>query len=124
MGAGFYVDATQDPYKKNYRMYSYVTSELPSIIQANFPVLADKQSIMGHSMGGHGALICALKNPGRFQAISAFAPISNPSECAWGKKAFDAYLGPDSKNWAEYDATELLKNYRGPLIEILIDQVC
>lgn len=123
MGAGFYVDATQEPYKKNYRMYSYVTSELPAVIQVNFPVLAEKQSIMGHSMGGHGALICALKNPGLFQSVSTFAPISNPSECNWGEKAFDAYLGADTNTWAGYDATQLLKKYSGPLMEILIDQV-
>ncbi|XP_063902635.1 S-formylglutathione hydrolase [Zophobas morio] len=123
VGAGFYVDATQDPWKKNYKMYSYVTSELIQIIGENFPILEGKQSIMGHSMGGHGALICALKNPGLYKSVSAFAPICNPSECPWGIKAFTGYLGPkESGGWAQWDATELVKNYNGPPIELLIDQ--
>lgn len=122
-GAGFYVDATEEPWKK-YKMYSYVTKELPMLINAKFPVLSDKQSIMGHSMGGHGALICALKNPGLYKTVSAFAPISNPIKCKWGKKAFSGYLGGDENNssWMEWDATELAKKYNGPPLDILIDQ--
>ncbi|XP_067204905.1 S-formylglutathione hydrolase [Linepithema humile] len=123
-GAGFYVDATCEPWKKNYRMYSYITKELPALINKEFPTLPNKQSIMGHSMGGHGALICALKNPGQFKTVSAFAPISNPIQCPWGKKAFSGYLGESEANdaWKEWDATELMKNYNGPLLDILIDQ--
>lgn len=105
-------------------MYSYVTLELPSIINSNFPVIEGKQSIMGHSMGGHGALICALKNPGLYKSVSAFAPICNPSKCPWGIKAFNGYLGPeDQAAWDQWDATELVKNYNGPPLEIFIDQV-
>ncbi|XP_034934655.1 S-formylglutathione hydrolase isoform X2 [Chelonus insularis] len=124
-GAGFFVDAIQEPWKKNFRMYSYITKELPEIINKNFPILDDKQSIMGHSMGGHGALICALKNPGMYKTVSAFAPISNPIECDWGKKAFSGYLGDsdeDKKLWNEYDATCLTQKYSGPPLHILIDQ--
>ncbi len=98
-GAGFYVDATQDKWKSNYRMYSYVTKELPALINSNFPIQADKQSIMGHSMGGHGALICFLKNPGQYKSVSAFAPICNPVECPWGNKAFTGYLGDNKDAW-------------------------
>ncbi|XP_011257908.1 S-formylglutathione hydrolase isoform X1 [Camponotus floridanus] len=123
-GAGFYVDATREPWSKNYRMYSYVTKELPALINKEFPTLADKQSIMGHSMGGHGALICAFKNPGQYKTVSAFAPISNPILCPWGKKAFKGYLGGPEDNvaWKEWDATELAKVYDGPPLSILIDQ--
>jgi len=120
-GAGFYVDATEAKWKDNYRMYSYITKELPQLINDNFPTNG-KQSIMGHSMGGHGALICALKNPGMYASVSAFAPICNPSQCPWGHKAFTGYLGEDKKAWAEYDATQLAKGYNGPPLEILIDQ--
>ena len=91
-GAGFYVDATEDKWKTNYNMYSYVTKELPALIKDHFPVLPDKQSIFGHSMGGHGALICALKNPGMYKSVSAFSPICNPMNCAWGQKAFTGKL--------------------------------
>ncbi|XP_018564294.1 S-formylglutathione hydrolase [Anoplophora glabripennis] len=123
VGAGFYINATQDPWKKNYRMYNYVTIELPSIINSNFGISENKQSIMGHSMGGHGALICALKNPGLYKSVSAFAPICNPSECPWGIKAFTGYLGPrETSFWSDWDATELVKKYNGPPIELLIDQ--
>ena len=87
-GAGFYVDATEEKWKTNYNMYSYVTKELPTLIKEHFPVLPDKQSIFGHSMGGHGALICALKNPGMYKSVSAFSPICNPMNCPWGQKAF------------------------------------
>lgn len=123
-GAGFYVDAVKMPWKKHYRMYSYVTKELPALINEKFPVLPDKQSIMGHSMGGHGALICALKNPGLYKTVSAFAPISNPISCPWGKKAFSGYLGGTETNaaWREWDATELVKKYNGPPLDILVDQ--
>nr|CAI5822107.1 unnamed protein product [Callosobruchus analis] len=123
VGAGFYVNATQDPWKKNYRMYSYVTDELPAIVAKNFGIAEGKQSIMGHSMGGHGALICALKNPGMYKSVSAFAPICNPSQCPWGEKAFTGYLGPrESGDWANWDATELVQKYNGPPLELLIDQ--
>lgn len=121
-GAGFYVDATEQKWKTNYRMYSYITEELPNLIKANFPVDMNKQSIFGHSMGGHGALICALKNPGRYKSVSAFSPICNPCECPWGKKAFTGYLGSDTNAWKQYDATELVKVYNGPPLNILIDQ--
>lgn len=123
-GAGFYVDATIEPWKKNYRMYSYITKELPALINDKFPVLPHKQSIMGHSMGGHGALICALKNPGLYETVSAFAPISNPILCPWGQKAFAGYFGGTETNaeWKEWDATELAKKYNGFPLSILIDQ--
>jgi len=121
-GAGFYIDATQEKWKTNYRMYSYITKELPQVIVANFPACEDKQSIMGHSMGGHGALICYLKNPGLYKSVSAFAPICNPVECPWGQKAFSGYLGEDKNKWEEYDACCLVKSYQGPIADILIDQ--
>lgn len=123
-GAGFYVDATCEPWKKNYRMYSYITKELSTLVNKEFSTLPSKQSIMGHSMGGHGALICALKNPGQFKTVSAFAPICNPILCPWGKKAFSGYLGGPEDNvaWKEWDATELAKKYNGPPLDILIDQ--
>ena len=120
-GAGFYVDATQDPWQKHYQMYSYVTQELPDLIAANFSVKPDKQSIFGHSMGGHGALICALKNPQQYRSVSAFAPIAAPMKCPWGNKAFTAYLGSDRQKWAEYDASELVKQTQLDST-ILIDQ--
>ncbi|BFZ14220.1 hypothetical protein BsWGS_17259 [Bradybaena similaris] len=121
-GAGFYVDATTDKWKKHYRMYSYVVKELPDLINENFSTIPDKRGIFGHSMGGHGALISALKNPGLFKTVSAFAPIAHPIKCAWGKKAFEGYLGPDENAWREYDATELVKTYDGPPLDILVDQ--
>ena len=122
-GAGFYVNATEEKWKKNYRMYSYVTSELPEVVRTNFNVNPDRQSIFGHSMGGHGALICTLKNPGMYRSVSAFAPICNPINCPWGKKAFSGYLGPDRETWKQWDATELVKSYKGPPFSyILIDQ--
>ncbi|XP_048834191.1 S-formylglutathione hydrolase isoform X2 [Brienomyrus brachyistius] len=121
-GAGFYVNATEEPWKQNYRMYSYVTEELPRLISAHFPADPEKMSISGHSMGGHGALICALNNPGKYKAVSAFAPICNPMQCAWGQKAFTGYLGPDKSKWEAYDATSLVGSYSGPQLDILIDQ--
>lgn len=107
-GAGFYVNATQEPWAKHYRMYDYIAEELPALVQANFP-LNGKESISGHSMGGHGALVLALRQPGRFASVSAFAPIVNPSTCPWGQKAFSGYLGDDQSTWAEYDACALIK---------------
>lgn len=109
-GAGFYVNATQDPWRKHYQMYSYVTQELPALIAANFLVKSNRQSIFGHSMGGHGALICALKNPQQYRSVSAFAPIAAPMSCPWGNKSFTAYLGTDRQKWAEYDASELVRH--------------
>jgi S-formylglutathione hydrolase len=120
-GAGFYVDATEEPWSRNYRMYSYVTEELPALIAANFPADSARQGIFGHSMGGHGALVVALRNPQRYRSVSAFAPIVAPSQCPWGEKAFGGYLGNDRAAWAEYDATELIAK-SGWRSEILIDQ--
>ncbi|EEC18749.1 esterase D, putative [Ixodes scapularis] len=120
-GAGFYVDATQGKWKENYKMYSYVTKELPSLME-NFPVDTKRQGIFGHSMGGHGALTCALKNPGMYKSVSAFAPICNPVDCPWGKKVFSNYLGDDQKAWEEHDATCLVQKYRGPPLMLLVDQ--
>eukprot|EP01098_Paradermamoeba_levis_P009057 TRINITY_DN3751_c0_g1_i1.p1 TRINITY_DN3751_c0_g1~~TRINITY_DN3751_c0_g1_i1.p1 ORF type:complete len:282 (-),score=82.58 TRINITY_DN3751_c0_g1_i1:135-980(-) len=123
VGAGFYVDATEPKWSKFYNMYSYITVELPAVLKENFPnLLTDKQSIFGHSMGGHGALICALKNPGKYKSASAFAPISNPVNCPWGKKAFTGYLGADQEKWNAYDASVLIQSYKGPDLDILIDQ--
>jgi len=120
-GAGFYVDATEEKWTNNYRMYSYVTKELPGLINQNFPTTG-KASIFGHSMGGHGALICALKNPGMYQSASSFAAICNPVNCPWGKKAFGGYLGSNEEAWKAYDASELTKVYSGPALNILADQ--
>jgi S-formylglutathione hydrolase len=108
-GAGFYVDATIAPWQKHYQMYTYVTQELPALIFQNFSVKTDKQSIFGHSMGGHGALVCALKNPQQYLSVSAFAPIAAPMNCPWGNKLFTAYLGTDKNKWAEYDASRLIE---------------
>lgn len=119
-GAGFYVDATVSPWKTHYQMYSYITQELPALIAENFPILPEKVGIFGHSMGGHGALICALKNPDRFLSVSAFAPIAAPMRCPWGQKAFTHYLGPDLEQWRAYDASELILKSSFPR-SILID---
>ncbi len=119
-GAGFYLNATQAPWSLHYSMYSYITQELPTIIESNFPV-SDIKSISGHSMGGHGALTIGLKNSEQYRSISAFSPISNPMQCPWGQKAFSAYLGTDIETWRQYDASELLKQSRSPL-PILVDQ--
>ncbi|BAW96250.1 putative esterase [[Synechococcus] sp. NIES-970] len=120
-GAGFYVDATQQPWAKHYQMYSYITEELPQLIEANFSV-TDKRGIFGHSMGGHGALVCALRKPDFYQSVSAFAPIVAPSQCPWGEKAFTAYLGADQTLWEAYDTTALIQRH-GPLsYPILVDQ--
>ena len=119
-GAGFYVNATQSPWKTNYQMYEYVSRELPGLIETHFPVIVGKESISGHSMGGHGALICALKNPGRYASVSAFAPICNPVVSPWGKGCFNAYLGEDTRLWADWDATCLV-NEGATLPPTLID---
>jgi S-formylglutathione hydrolase len=120
-GAGFYVNATEEPWKKHYKMYDYVTKELPALLEANLPLMTGVKSISGHSMGGHGALICALKNPLSYKSISAFSPISNPLNCAWGKGCFAAYLGDDISTWEQYDATALVKA-GAKFSDILIDQ--
>jgi len=120
-GAGFYLNATQAPWAGHYNMYDYVVTELPALIKANFPVDDTRVAISGHSMGGHGALTVALKNPDRFRSVSAFSPIVAPTRCPWGVKAFTGYLGEDRADWQQYDATELVQKtrLRG---EILIDQ--
>jgi len=122
IGAGFYVNATEPKWSEHFNMYDYVTQELPDLVNRNFPVDPEKMGIFGHSMGGHGALICALKNPGKYKSLSAFAPVSNPINCPWGKKAFSGYLGPNVEKWKEYDATCLMERYAGPPMHILIDQ--
>jgi S-formylglutathione hydrolase len=121
VGAGFYVDATREAWSKHYRMYSYVTRELPVLIANNFPADPMRQGIFGHSMGGHGALVCALRNPGQYQSLSAFAPICAPTRCPWGQKAFTGYLGEDRTTWAQYDASELVRRNRFAG-SILVDQ--
>ena len=121
IGAGFYVDATQEPWKNGYRMGSYVAKELPALIEEHFPVDAAKWGVFGHSMGGHGALVTALRNPDRFKSVSAFAPIVAPSSCPWGEKALGNYLGPDKETWKAWDATELVKAGK-TTSHILIDQ--
>ena len=121
LGAGFYVDATEAPWRDGYRMWSYVTRELPAHIDAAFPVDPARWGVFGHSMGGHGALVAALRNPDRFRSVSAFAPIAAPMRCPWGEKAFTGYLGPDRSRWADYDATALVAaGRRTPAI--LLDQ--
>lgn len=123
-GAGFYVDATTPAWLAHYRMYSYVTQELHGIVTGGaLPGDASRTGIFGHSMGGHGALVLALRNPGKFRSVSAFAPIAAPSQCPWGKKAFGAYLGADVQDWAAYDASALMRQARRPFPGgILIDQ--
>ncbi len=120
-GAGFYVNATQAPWAKHYRMYDYVTVELPALVEASLPLIPGVKSISGHSMGGHGALICALREPGAYRSASAFAPICHPCIAPWGEGCFSAYLGDDRAQWNTYDATELVKSGQ-PLIPLLIDQ--
>ncbi len=119
--AGFYVNATQSPWTPHYQMFDYVTLELPALIEANLPLIPGVKSVTGHSMGGHGALICALKNPDAFRSVSAFAPIANPVNCAWGKGCFGAYLGEDNAAWETYDATCLVQG-GARVADILIDQ--
>ena len=119
-GAGFYLNATEHPWAANFQMYDYIVNELPDVIETNFPVSSTK-SISGHSMGGHGALTIALKNPDKYQSVSAFSPIANPTECPWGKKAFTAYLGTDESNWQAYDSA-LLMQQATDHIPALVDQ--
>lgn len=120
LGAGFYVNATQEPWLNHYQMYDYVVKELPGLMESTFPI-NDRRSISGHSMGGHGALVIALRNPQEYLSVSAFSPICNPISCAWGEKAFSNYLGEDRLAWRQYDATELMKTSDSRL-PILIDQ--
>ena len=122
IAAGFYVDATQAPWKDGYQMASYVSKELPDLINEHFPVDPAKWGVFGHSMGGHGALITGLRNPDRFKSVSAFAPISSPSQVPWGEKALGNYLGPDKSSWKEWDATELVKAGKKTAQHILVDQ--
>ena len=119
-GAGFYVDATQAPWAAHYRMHEYVVHELPTLVEAHFPV-SDARAISGHSMGGHGALVAALRHPGRYRSVSAFSPIVAPSQVPWGEKAFSAYLGDDREAWKHFDASELVKSATEKL-PILVDQ--
>jgi S-formylglutathione hydrolase len=121
LGAGFYVDATQDPWSRHYRMWSYVTDELPALVAASFPADMTRQSIMGHSMGGHGALTVALAFPDRFRAVSAFAPIVAPSQVAWGQKALGRYLGSDETAWRKHDAVALIED-GARVAALLVDQ--
>ena len=122
LGAGFYVDATEAPWSRGYRMYSYITEELAADVAATFPVDSNRVGIFGHSMGGHGALTIALKNPRRYKSVSAFAPIASPMRCPWGQKALSGYLGADRARWREYDATALIEDrgWSGP--PIMVDQ--
>jgi S-formylglutathione hydrolase len=120
LGAGFYVDATQDPFARNYRMWTYVTQELPALVESEFPVDMERQSITGHSMGGHGALTVALRNPGRFKSVSAFSPIVAPAQVAWGQKALGGYLGGDRGAWRKHDAVALIGD-GARLPELLVD---
>jgi S-formylglutathione hydrolase len=120
-GAGFYVNAIQAPWSAHYRMYDYVTAELPALAEAHLPVLPGVKSISGHSMGGHGALICALKEEGAYRSVSAFSPICHPVKSPWGEACFGAYLGDDKEQWKKYDATELVKAGCG-VMPALIDQ--
>ena len=117
-GAGFYVNATQDPWKPHFKMWDYVADELPKLITGNFAVDEARQAITGHSMGGHGALTLAMGLPGRFASVSAFAPIANPSASDWGRKQLTAYLGEDESNWSPYDATLLMQTlgFNGPVL--------
>ncbi len=120
LGAGFYLNATQAPWAEHYHMYDYVVDELPQLIEEHFPA-SDKRSISGHSMGGHGALIAALREPQRFQSVSAFAPICQPTQCPWGEKAFSNYLGDDRETWQEWDASLLMAKATAQL-PMLVDQ--
>ena len=121
LGAGYYLDATQSPWSRHYKMASYIGEELPKVVAENLPADMNKQSIMGHSMGGHGALTIALRNPGRFAAVSAFAPIVSPINAPWGQKAFPRYLGEDRAAWRKYDACALIED-GARLTDLLVDQ--
>src|SRR5437868_11236034 len=122
LGAGFYVDATEAPWSRGYRMYSYITRELSAGVAATFPVDPNRVGIFGHSMGGHGALTIALKNPRNYKSVSAFAPIASAMRCPWGRKALTGYLGADQAGWLEYDATALIEDrgWTGP--PLVVDQ--
>ena len=120
-GAGFYLDATEPPYDRNYRMESYVAGELAELVAAHFPAAMERQAIMGHSMGGHGALTLALRHPGRYRSVSAFAPIVAPAQVPWGEKAFACYLGPDRAAWRRHDAVALIED-GARLSGLLVDQ--
>ncbi|NBC23150.1 MAG: S-formylglutathione hydrolase [Gammaproteobacteria bacterium] len=120
-GAGFYVNATEAPWAGHYNMYDYVACELPALVESTFPVVPGRRSVSGHSMGGHGALIVALKNPGMFRSVSAFAPICAPMDCPWGQKAFSHYLGRDRSAWEAWDATRLVRR-GGNDIPLMVDQ--
>jgi len=120
-GAGFYVNATEQPWAKNYQMYDYVVDELPAFVRQHFRVDSDRMSIFGHSMGGHGALVIALRNPGKFRSVSAFSPIVAPIHNEWGRKSFSGYLGTNQETWKQYDACELIKQTNNN-IPILVDQ--
>ncbi|WP_417437685.1 S-formylglutathione hydrolase [Idiomarina sp.] len=120
LGAGFYVNATQEPWKNHYQMYDYIVKELPELVEAELPI-NDKRAIAGHSMGGHGALVIGLRNSDRYSSISAFSPITNPTQCPWGEKAFSAYLGDDREQWKQYDAVEIIKS-KGQPLPIRVDQ--
>jgi S-formylglutathione hydrolase len=120
-GAGFYVNATEAPWSSHYHMYDYVVSELPTLVEQQLPLIPGLQSVMGHSMGGHGALVAALRNPGMYRSVSAFAPICNPCEALWGKTCFGAYLGDDRRSWEAYDASCLIRA-GAPALPLLIDQ--
>ncbi|WP_286822922.1 S-formylglutathione hydrolase, partial [Idiomarina sp. UBA1919] len=120
LGAGFYVNATQEPWKNHYQMYDYIVKELPKLVEAELPI-NDKRAIAGHSMGGHGALVIGLRNSDRYSSISAFSPITNPTQCPWGEKAFSAYLGDDREQWKQYDAVEIIKS-KGQTLPIRVDQ--
>ncbi len=121
LGAGFYVNATQAPWARHYQMYDYVANELPALVTANLPLHGARAGIFGHSMGGHGALTIALKNPERFRSVSAFAPICSPIHCPWGEKALGNYLGNDREAWKQYDTTELVRTAQQHL-PVLVDQ--
>jgi S-formylglutathione hydrolase len=121
LGAGFYVDATEAPWSRNYRMRSYIERELPALLAEHLPVDLGRQGITGHSMGGHGALTIALRNPGRFAAVSALAPIASPMNCPWGEKALSNYIGPDRSAWRDYDACALIEG-GARLPDLLVDQ--
>jgi S-formylglutathione hydrolase len=124
IGAGFYVDAIREPWARHFRMYSYITSELPALIEAHFPADAERTGVFGHSTGGHGAIMMALKNPKLYRSISAFAPIAAPKQCPWGDKAFVNYLGTNRDRWDEYDSIEIMLKIQDAVARppILIDQ--
>ena len=124
LGAGFYLNATEDPWSQNYQMYDYIVKELPKLIETEFPVDPSRKSIFGHSMGGHGALTIALKNQDQYKSVSAFAPIVAPTQCPWGEKAFSNYLGNDKGSWKAYDTCELIKSFKNSetKLPLFVDQ--